>query len=59
MKRYSIIVREQGGIRDVELIQVDNNPQVIVDGLNKKLLPGPVRIPKYSWIRVVDNKQTA
>lgn len=63
--RYSIMVREHGSDHDVELMQVNSNPQAIVDGLREKKLtirrsifePGKrvVKTPKYTSIRVVDN----
>jgi hypothetical protein len=64
MKRYSIIVTEYGSERAVELMQVNSNPQAIVDGLRQKMLtversildPGRrrVTIPRYTFIEVVD-----
>lgn len=64
-KRFSIWVREYGSDHDVELMQVDSNPQQVTAGLHSKTLtikhsifePGKrtSRIPKYSFIRVVDN----
>jgi hypothetical protein len=65
MGRYSIIVREYGSDRDVELMEVESNPQAIVDGLRAKKLTlhRPIteagrrvyKIPKYSIVRVVDH----
>jgi hypothetical protein len=59
------MVREYGSDHNVELMQVNSNPQAIVDGLRKKTLtmktsiyqPGKrvVKIPKYSFIQVVDH----
>ena len=67
MARYSIMVREYGSDHDVELMQVNGNPGAIVEGLRKKMLtlrrsifePGKrvVKIPKYTFIRVVDHEQ--
>jgi hypothetical protein len=64
MARYSIIVREHGSDHDVELMQVNNNPDAIVAGLRAKSLTFKrtifeagkrhVKIPKYSYVRVVD-----
>jgi hypothetical protein len=64
-KRYSIMVREYGSDHDVELMQVDSNPQAIIDGLHKKTLTihrsifekgkRSVKLPKYTFIQVVDN----
>lgn len=63
--RYSIMVFEHGSDHEVELMQVNSNPQAIVDGLRQKSLtirrsiqqPGKrvVKIPKYSFIRVIDH----
>jgi hypothetical protein len=60
------MVREYGSDHNVELMQVNSNPQAIVDGLRKKTLtmktsiyqPGKrvVKIPKYSFIQVVDHQ---
>jgi hypothetical protein len=55
--RYSIIVREYGSDHDVTLVQVDSNPQAIVDGLRAKTLKIGKRrtqTPKYTSIRVVE-----
>lgn len=38
MKRYSIMVTEFGSDREVELCQLDGNPQPIVKGLEAKTL---------------------
>jgi hypothetical protein len=58
MMRYSIIVTEYGSERAVELVQVNNNPQAIVNGLRQKMLLDPGRrrvpIPRYTFIEVVD-----
>jgi hypothetical protein len=63
--RYSIIVREHGSDHDVELMQVNSNPDAIVAGLRAKSLTlkrtvfeagkRHVKIPKYSYVRVVDH----
>jgi hypothetical protein len=65
MMRYSIIVTEHGSEHAVELLQVNANPQAIVDGLRQKMLTiersvldpaqRPVRIPRYVFIEVRDN----
>ena len=67
MKRYSIFVREYGSDRDVELMQVENNPGPVVEGLKKKKLtirasifePGKrvFKVPKYTTIDVRENFQ--
>ncbi|QOG21361.1 hypothetical protein [Bradyrhizobium sp. SEMIA] len=62
-KRYSIWVREIGSDHDVELMQCDGNPQVLVEGLYAKHLTvktetsrKKTKISKYSWVRIVDNR---
>lgn len=65
MKRYSIWGREYGADHDVELIQVDSNPQPVLDGLASKTLTikrsivdtakKKTKIRKYSWLRIVEN----
>lgn len=63
-KRFSIWGREYGSDHDVELIQVDSNPQPVVDGLAGKVLSikpdmlgrgKKTKIRKYTWLRIVDN----
>lgn len=58
--RYSIWGREYGADHDVELAQVQDNPQPVLDGLKRKSLkigaaPHRRTIPKYTWLRIVDN----
>jgi hypothetical protein len=65
MKRYSIWGREYGADHDVELAQVDGNPQPVLDGLAAKTLTikhsiiasskKQSKIRKYSWLRIVEN----
>ena len=64
-RRYSIWGREYGADHDVELAQVDGNPQPVLDGLASKMLsinhsalPGgkKSKTRKYSWLRIVDNE---
>jgi hypothetical protein len=60
MKRFSILVKEYGSDREVELCQLDRNPQDIGAALGRKTLRissggRDCRIPKYTWIRVVDH----
>jgi hypothetical protein len=65
MARYSIIVREHGSDHDVELMQVNSNPDAIVAGLRAKSLTikrtvfqagaRQVKIPKYAYVHVVDH----
>jgi hypothetical protein len=67
MKRYSIWGREYGSDHDVELIQVDGNPQPVLNGLASKTLTikhsivettkKKTKIRKYSWLRIVDNEK--
>jgi hypothetical protein len=64
-KRWSIWVREHGSDHDVELMQVDGNPEPIATQLRDKTLKisksifeagkRKSKIPKYDWVRVVDN----
>lgn len=62
-RRYSIWGTEYGSDHEVELIQVDNNPQPVVDGLMAKTLAITTKdgskkkskIRKYTWLRVIDN----
>jgi hypothetical protein len=63
-KRYSIMVREHGSDHDVELMQVESNPQAIVAGLHEKTLTAKssmfrggrtAKIPKYTFIQIIDN----
>jgi hypothetical protein len=56
-KRFSIWVREHGSDHDVELCQVENNPQPTVKALHEKRLKlgKGKKIPQYDFVRVVDN----
>jgi hypothetical protein len=58
-KRYSIIVREYGSDHNVELMQVDSNPDAVVAGLHKKMLNIKAgkksKMPKYTFVQVIDN----
>lgn len=65
MKRYSVMVREYGGDREVELCQLDGDPEPTIAGLKQKTLMvhavgsssrRRTRIPKYSNIRIVDHQ---
>lgn len=62
-KRYSIMVTEYGSDREVELCQVEQNPEVIVEGAKAKSLifngksSRRSRMPKYTNIRIVDNER--
>jgi hypothetical protein len=63
-QRFSIWGREYGADHDVEIVQVQSNPQAVLDGLiNKKLtvrhsiMKGgkTSKVRKYSWLRIVEN----
>jgi hypothetical protein len=51
-RRFSIMVRELGSKREVELLQVNNNPQAIAFALEQKR---EHHINKYSSVRIVDH----
>jgi hypothetical protein len=63
--RYTIMVREYGSDHDVPLMDVNSNPQAIVDGLRAKRLtihrsifePGKrvIKVPKYISVTVIDH----
>lgn len=58
--RYTIMGKQYGCLLEVELSQCDSNPQVVLDGLKAKSLTiksehKRVQIPKYTWLRIVDN----
>jgi hypothetical protein len=48
-KQYSIMVREFGSKREVELVQCDTNPKAIASALEEK----------YSSVRIVDHGEAA
>jgi hypothetical protein len=52
MKRFSVLVREFGSKREVDLLQVDSNPKAIALALEMKKLWG---VNKYSSVRIVDH----
>jgi hypothetical protein len=63
-QRYSIWGREYGADHDVEIVQVNANPQAVLDGLmqktlsiNHSALPGgkKSKVRKYTWLRIVEN----
>lgn len=63
MKRFSVMVTEYGAEKEVELCQIDSNPQHTVAGLEEKTLMvrkngnlRRTRMPKYSNIRVIDHQ---
>jgi hypothetical protein len=62
--RYSIWGREYGADHDVEILQVNANPQAVLDGLINKSLTishgqfkgaKKSKIRKYTWLRIVEN----
>lgn len=61
MKRYSIMVRENGVDHEVELCQVDNNPRDVAAAAQEKKLRqinsagGYFFINKYDTVRIQDN----
>jgi hypothetical protein len=63
-KRYSILVRESGSGREIELCQVDSNPKKVAEAAGMKLLRisssgRQYRIKRYDWIRIVDNGEVS
>jgi len=63
-KRFSILVREEGSAREIELCQVDSNPEKIAEAAGLKLLRisssgRQYRIKRYGWIRIVDNGEAS
>jgi len=63
-KRYSILVRESGSSREIELCQVDSNPKKVAEAAGMKLLRisssgRQYRIKRYDWIRIVDNGEAS
>jgi hypothetical protein len=64
--RYSIWGREYGANHDVELAQVECNPQAVLDAFGQKTLTirhgifettkkKQSKVRKYSWLRIVEN----
>ena len=61
-KRYSIWVRENGSGREIELCQVDTNPEKVAEAAGMKLLRisnsgRRYRIKRYDWVRIVNNDE--
>lgn len=63
-RRYSIWGTEHGSDHEVELAQVDSNPQPVMDGFAEMTLTvkpsimGPkkrTKIRKFTWLRIVEN----
>jgi hypothetical protein len=60
MKRYSIMVIQEGSKREVELCQVDNDPHAIAQAAADKTIRVRLSdrvsyIPKYTSVRVIDH----
>jgi hypothetical protein len=63
-KRYSILVREDGSDREIELCQVDSNPKKVAEAagmrrLRKSSMGRRYYTQKYNWIRIVDNGEAS
>jgi hypothetical protein len=58
-KRFSVWVREHGSDHDVELCQMDSNPQEAEKAAHSKLLKlgKGKKVAKYSYVYVVDNEK--
>jgi hypothetical protein len=64
-RRYSIWGTEHGSDHEVELAQVDSNPQAILDAYRLVMLSTNVsafggkkkktKIRKFSWLHIVEN----
>jgi hypothetical protein len=52
MKRFSVMVREFGSKHEIELLQVNSNPEAIAFALEQKR---EHHINKYSSVRIVDH----
>lgn len=64
MKRYSIMVKEEGSDYEFELCQVCCDPKKIAEAagmkrLRKSSMGRRYYTQKYNWIRVVDNGEAA
>ena len=64
MKRYSIMGIQYGSEREIELVQVDSEPEAIVAGLEEKFVLVQMgvnvrrsSIPKYSALRILDHER--
>ena len=56
-RRYSIWGTEYCSDHEVELAQVDSDPQRVVEGFTLKTIKiGKKNIRKYTWLRIVENK---
>lgn len=66
-RRYSIWGTEHGSDHEVELAQVDSNPEVVKQAFKAKTLSvnesafggrkKKTKMPKFSWLHIVENKQ--
>jgi hypothetical protein len=68
-RRYSIWGTEYGSDHEVELAQVDNDPQTLLDAFSAKMLTinhsihlggktaRKSKMRKYTWLRIVDNSE--
>jgi hypothetical protein len=62
VKRYSIFAVQVGGEREIEVAQVDSNPEHIMWGVrDKKNFAGrhngrPVWSEMYAWVRIQENE---
>jgi hypothetical protein len=64
-RRYSIWGTQHGANYEVELAQVDSNPQPVLDGFAAMIIPikksatakgtKKSKIRKYTWLRIVEN----
>ena len=63
-KRYSVLVRENGSGREIELCQVDTNPEKVAEAAGMKLLRvsssgANTGSKRYDRIRIVDNGEAS
>lgn len=54
-KRFSIFGRQSGADHETEILQVDNDPEVMVRALQTKVIPGPHRLRLYDSLRIEEN----
>jgi len=67
-RRWSIWGTEYGSDHEVELAQVDGNPQPVLDGFAAKTISlnssavsnarKKSKIRKFTWLRIVDNGES-
>jgi hypothetical protein len=63
-KRCSILAREIGSGREIELCQVESNPERVAEAAGMKVLRmrssgRRARIKRYDWIHIVDNGEAS